>query len=1138
MLLTATAASAADDPPASLPDAPINIFLNTPADFNSLGKVLGKPDYVILRGDQYNRLMVRPGAPGGVSAGPLTVAVGSVAVSGEVQGDLADLVIELGVKLEVEGPVWVPLRLDGQTLTRIREGEKEFEPVAGEGAGWRFELSGRGKHSVRVGLLAPVRTTPEGRRLELVLPEASSTRLSIDVPQRVSDAVAGPGEPLAREPSKGSGWTRLTGVLTPRPRVALVWKAEEAPGSQLPPLLVAQGEIAVDVDPGSFRTRSSWSIRSLRGTTRTLELRLDPEDEVLELELDGQPPPAGIERVGGATRMTIPLAEPLAPGQERLLKMTTRRSLPPRASAKVSFTGFPLTNAREQSGPIGISTKGDLYVTGVLGRGVRQIDPRTELRADLRARPGTALAYRFSEQPFELALRVEPSPPLIRVEARTTVALEPGWARVDTWLDLESARGRLFDLNLGLPAGLEVKSVGPAEVVSSWQTGPPPPALFPGAMPIGFRLLSLRLGQGVQEGVGSSIHLTGRQTIDPAARDVPVALFQPIGVMAGGGRIAVLTAPSLTAEPSEGGEGAGGVRTFRPAAQAPPADWAWPPGQTPATAPVLWLRYDDSPPLLPLRVTAHPRTLNQATTLNVRVNRREAEVRQETECSVRFGSLDHLDVTIPAAIAGRWEVEGAGVAQRTETGRTPRGDRTFRLKLATELTRSARYRFRYRAPLGPRLLPETPTTLSIPWVRVDGNGGPAAPTRLTVVAEPGLAVETDGASWTRVAEPEPAGGEGGSSVRLVATGAGAKTDSLVLRVTARALAVLPKLVAPRLAIRTVQGAEGDLRTTARYWVETHESSLSVALPPGADLEQARVGGEPAGPVERLTDPAGIRVAFPARVGAGPALVELDYAVSAARAAGPWEPPRLLEGGVVQQTLWEVRLPWNRAAVGVPAGWSDENEWFKDTYVWKRRPSRTAAALTTWPGAPPPRPNGPATVLAPSPADADPRGDDHGYLFGRSGGPAALSVRVAARTTLVAVCSGSVLVVGGFLVLVWRPAMRLFWFAAIGLGLWVAALLHPSVTFLAVQSGMVGLLLTALIVVMQRLVDRRGPRQRVYGEPNSRVSARPGSTLSRSVGVGSDDSTAIRVRNSSTLDHISVSPPAPRAEHLGRGGREP
>ncbi len=133
----------------------------------------------------------------------------------------------------------------------------------------------------------------------------------------------------------------------------------------------------------------------------------------------------------------------------------------------MAFSGFPLTNAKEQSGAIGIAQRGNLWVGGTAGRGLRRIDPRTELPPDLRARLATNLAYVFADQPFELELRIDASPPLVRTEARTTATLDARQARVDTWLSYQPAHGRLFDLAIRLPEGLELESVGPKDVVDA-----------------------------------------------------------------------------------------------------------------------------------------------------------------------------------------------------------------------------------------------------------------------------------------------------------------------------------------------------------------------------------------------------------------------------------------------------------------------------------------------------------------------------------------------------------------------------------------------------------------------------------------------------------------------------------------------
>ncbi len=87
--------------------------------------------------------------------------------------------------------------------------------------------------------------------------------------------------------------------------------------------------------------------------------------------------------------------------------------------------------------------------------------------------------------------------------------------------------------------------------------------------------------------------------------------------------------------------------------------------------------------------------------------------------------------------------------------------------------------------------------------------------------------------------------------------------------------------------------------------------------------------------------------FQAMLVSKPVLVELEFQASGQGVRSRWEAPRLLDGGVVLQVLWEVRLPWNLELVGVPRGWSDENQWYWDGYVWKQRPWRNVSSLNEW-----------------------------------------------------------------------------------------------------------------------------------------------------------------------------------------------
>ena len=82
------------------------------------------------------------------------------------------------------------------------------------------------------------------------------------------------------------------------------------------------------------------------------------------------------------------------------------------------------------------------------------------------------------------------------------------------------------------------------------------------------------------------------------------------------------------------------------------------------------------------------------------------------------------------------------------------------------------------------------------------------------------------------------------------------------------------------------------------------------------------------------------------------------------------------------------------------------------------------------------------------------------------------------------------------------------------------MLDPSITAQLAQSSLMGAALTMLGLVIQGLHDRRRPPALPGREPGS-ATGQPSSdsSLDRAAAVGSDDSTAIRVRTPSTMDYL-------------------
>ncbi len=1077
------------------------IIVLTPEEVSGFWKKLQDPDFIWMTGLEFQKRL--RAASAAVAAPPPATGVVALAARGEVLDDLAYLAIDFEAAAPGPEPSWVAIRLDGQAVTRARENDRELPIRQAEKGGWQVEVRGAGRHDFRVEALIPVKVGVEGHALAFAIPEAASTRVELQVGPGVVAALAGSKDPLAIEPVQGGQRTRLAAHLPSRSRLELTWRIAAEPGMQLSPLLSARGEIALDVDRGTVRVASSWVVKSERGAARSLELTLDPAEELLELALDGAALPAEGKLDRASSTLSVPLPEPLRPGASRKLTMTTRRPTP---TGRWTFAGASLAHASSQAGFLSVSQGEGLWLSGTEGRGLVQIDPRGDVPETLR-RPSAVLAYRFLDQPFALGLRVDPVPPSLRASMRTLVAVDAGSATVDTRIDYRVTRGRVFEVRVGVPRGLELKTVGPDEVVESSQV------LAEAAAGSRERVLVVVLKAKAREGGAFRVHLNGRQALGtPGEAGVGVGLFQPAD--SDGGILALTAARNVSADLPPDAVG------FATAAPTQAADWPELQGRP---APATWLRQDGTPGVLPLKLAIHPRTVQVETTLTAEVDRASLAVRQESHCQVRHGTLSRVDVAVPGVLQGRWEVEGAEVAGREPRGPGPDGSTISRLSLRREVSDSLRLAFRWRLPMALAEGSDRPRGVELARLRVlDGEELPA---KVTVTAGAGVVLKAVGGGWSVGA------GQGRAAEPLEWAGSGTPE----CEAASPTLATLPPLVASRLWLRTVQMPEGEAWASAWYRVEVHAGTFAVALPEGATWVRARIDGQTVGEIERLPGAAGYRLQFPRGFAESPAVVVLEYRLRSGEAPGAGssasasasanavalEPPRLLDGGLVQQTLWEVRVPWSRAAVGVPAGWTDENRWSWDTYVWKRHPRKEPEALATWVAGP--------SAVPPLPEDAaeDTRADFHGYLFGRPGDPITLRPWIASRAGLVGTFSGATLAIGLLLQIGLRRG-RATWAAGLALAVAVAAAIQPSATLLAVQASAVGVALTIVATLTRRIVERRGPTPESYHPTSSKLSATVGHGVDAADGgppaVGSDHSTVIRPRIPSTVDRV-VPPPA-------------
>ena len=1128
-----SAADLMDDPPASRAqvDLPIPIFLNTPSDFESFWKKLANPDFVILDGDHYRRLRQAIDSPALVkpSAGAI---VDAVAISGKVEGNWARLTADFRVSTLSEGPTWVPIQLDGLTLSQVREGSLDRLARITEGRGWAVELSGRGEHRLSVNLIAPIRSILDRRRIELTLPSASSTSLDILLPSSVVEATTGPNEEARLTANLAESGVSLSARLSPRPRIEVAWRENADPSSSLPTMLSARGEISLEVERGLIRSRSSWVVESIRGVADSLTLRLDSSEELIDLEVDGKPVPVVNRRDSGDQVVTVPLTEPLRPPSRRALTLSTRRSIASKDSAKVNFRGFLFDQAKIQSGAIAVAKTGPIFLIPSSGRGIRRIDPRTELPESLRGRPETLLAFEFDDQPFELELQVAPAPPRLRVETKTTVTMASRTARVQARLDCRSSQGRCFEVAIGLPPGLEFDKAGPNEVVESARVVSSPDAKTDLSVEAGVvRTLVISLTPAAREMEEFSILLAGSCTFDQNGT-VSIPVFVPPADSCEMGRIAIVSERNSSISLASLTEGKGSILVDWTVSS---TEWPWPIRKPGPDAGLLWLRSSGPVEAVPLAVVIYPRAIHHESTLTASIDRRGTDVVDEIAGETSFGSLSRIDVSIPPEVPERWEVEGVELSRFDFLGRDPDGSRRYRLIFTREYSDAFRIRFRYRIPFKESSERIRSTTVAFNLIRA--LEGISKGRRVLIASDPGVVltpVVSEG--WGRIPPPElNPSSDSGPNVRLAySSQSHLPLGSLSFRLESSPVASLPNVVVSRLWLQSVQRPDEVVATSVRFWLESRDGSLLLTLPPGARWVRARIGGSDldASRIDLLPENT-YRLRFPSDTPPGPIAAAFDFEVPTASCVAGWPAPPLFASGVIQQTLWEVRVSGTRAGVGTPSGWTDENLWYWAGGLWKRRPRLNPSELSNWLSG-----TGGRTTLE-EPMNLVGSSGMQSYLFGRVGPPAELRFPIYSRIIVLLGCSGPLLACG-LLVLARRPPRRLFSIGALILAFGAGSMIEANTLLLVLQSSTLGAILLLCSVVINWFIERKGRARLSIGPRSDEPVDLLTSSMTKSVPIGSDDSTAIRPRMPppgaiSTADHVFLVPPEKsgleRSSHL-------
>ncbi len=1087
--------------PASL-DAPVPIILDAPGSLDALWDRLRSPDFVLMRGDRYRELL----KAGRGDAPKSDAIVEAVAVRGVVDRHVAELELDIRVASAATGDAWVPIRLDGQVLSSAVE-EGRIVPIrAGSSGGWEAEINGAGRHVLRFGLTTRVSANGEERRLELPIPLAASTSIGVVVRDDPVEVTLGPGEGLIPVRLPAGAGVRVGAILRPRTRLDMRWRIAKEPSRDEPPLLGVQGDVALDITPDAVRSRTRWSIASLRGVTSSISIAVDPEEELIEVEMDGHVVP--VDRAGRQEQrsLKIPLPEPFRPGSSpHSVTLLTRRKIDEGPATSLRIRGSIVADGSLQGGAVAVSQTGPIWIEAIPVRGLQRMDPANDLPSILRSRPGTVLAFRIVDRHFELNLHVQPSPVLIQARTDAIMVLRPGALSAEVRLAFRTTPGRVFEVIFPAIDGEEIETPPPDDSVASsqWTTVEGSKRGAAGAS----RLLSVRLTPAARESGDFTLTLKTRRSLPESDGRIEGRLPVPLEATSLGGQVAIVRAPGVQARLAEGLR-PGSARALSRIEPPKQANWPWAVDRYSDLDPApLWLSFEGQPPALPLAISLQNTSYHCETVLVSEVTRTGVTYRSSNRLEVIGGLLDEFELLVPEGVEPDWSIEGIEIASRYPQGVDANGHTRHRVILTRKGARQIAFGLRYSTRFEPPLS-DSPRAGRLAWIRPAPEA--EGPFRLICRSSPGVTINVDHAGWEESPQ-DPSDDSRRAPIRLSRSVSPATLPEF--RATAEPIFSLPQVVVSRAYLRSVQGSD-EIRTTATFAIESHGSSVLIGVPQGSRWVEARLDGEHVADLER-PGPDQYRIVMPAGESKGPRVLQVELAYPARRRAS-WQPPEIV-GAEVQTSYWAVVVPMSHAVLGTPGRWSDENGWRWRDYVWMKTPLRDEAELARWVSG--------ESYGSADQADERPlqRSHQHEFLFRKLDGLAPIDPVILPRSILVVICSGVVSAIGLGLVLA-APSRMPFVASGLAIAGLLAATWDTALTLQLLPCGALGLVLTLVAAALQWVVTRR--RKAAAARFSNSVGASAPSVANHVPAVGddgSDEPTAIRPRPTAVVEAFARPP---------------
>ncbi|MDA1013264.1 MAG: hypothetical protein O3A00_02295 [Planctomycetota bacterium] len=370
--------------------------------------------------------------------------VASVNIDGRVRGNLAELTAVVNVKIDVDGWVRVPLRMEEALLRAEAEhtpptnakdaaARPETRDMGRDGVRFWF-LRGRGTHTLSLPLSLAIRDLAPAKRLRLTIPETAQSSLTLRVPLKsVKPELVSPIASTVESTQDEAGEQTVIQVTGLWPQLDLVWSPKVDPKENRL-ILQTKTQMVVRLTSHPVYVKVSQEIAPLSGNMHELLVTLPAGFAVVALTVDGTDAPKYKVDPNNPQRVTVPLDKTVV--QTTRLDWTLKSTADATENLQLKLEAMRVQHSHLNRGSVEVITEAGYQLRKLEEHDVERTDVASALS------PGQiATAYEFQNEDFRLALERQPIAPSFTVEPFVFLSLESDRVRLNAVYRFRVDRG-------------------------------------------------------------------------------------------------------------------------------------------------------------------------------------------------------------------------------------------------------------------------------------------------------------------------------------------------------------------------------------------------------------------------------------------------------------------------------------------------------------------------------------------------------------------------------------------------------------------------------------------------------------------------------------------------------------------------